>query len=501
MPQNDFSTGLYEQNQYKKKALLSQMDGGVPTDPYSGPAATTSPVGDPNATLGQAKGEGDPYSGPAATTSPVSDPNAPPPQPKGTAPIDPYVGPDHTTGGPADPFGGFDPKGGTTPPAAPAAAPKPDLPSPGPGQPSTPVPPNQGVPTPEPAVPPPGDGGYTGPEHTGGPIGPDGQPIPQPGEKPPTSGIPPITNPGPGIPPPVNPMDEAARMRRQALIDQMTQGTGVSVDDPNIKQQLDPYAAAMERARREEVNRGAESAFANGQDFGSPEAMAAAERAGQQVGLKGSELVGQELTAKRAEIQHALDSLGQDASEDQKNQLTMKLAELDAQLKREGYGVETAEGAAERASREAIAKQENDTKIKALDSETGWRTYIADLEAKSKAQALAEGGRQADQQAILERYKTDKSFDASKYQTDRGFDMDKLRLDADTLIRNLGLQQTGTLANRELDIRDKLGMAGLNAEMTRMLLQDRQFRDRLGFDISAWQADQNRQALLSQMPQ
>lgn len=476
MPSNDFSTGVYEQDQYKKKALMSQMDGGAP------PAATTQPVGDPYAPPTQEKGS---------------------PEGGGGG----YTGPAQGTGGPVDPFKGFDEKGGVQGGVAPGAptggflpaGQKPDIPAPGPGVPTTTVPPNQ---------PGTGTGGYTGPEHTGGPIDSTGQPIPAPGEKPAPPSTPPPS--GPGNTPPVYPgplppsqvgNQDQQKYYRDALLRQLGQGTGVDPNDPNIKQQLDPYAAAMERARREEVQRGAESAFASGQDFGSPEQLAAAERAGQATGLRHSELVGEEIKAKRTEIESALSKFGDQMSQDQKDGLTKQLAELDAQLKREGYGVTKEEGAAERASKEAIAAQENETKLKALDSESGWRTYIADLEAKSKAQALAEGGRQADQQAVLERYKTDKTFDMSKYQTDRGFDMDKLRLDADTMIRQLGLTQTGTLANRELDIRDKLGMAGLNAEMTRMLLQDRQFRDRLGFDISAWQADQNRLALLQQMPQ
>jgi len=280
---------------------------------------------------------------------------------------------------------------------------------------------------------------------------------------------------------------------------QMTQGTNVDVNNPNIKQQLDPYAAAMERSRREEVQRGAESAFASGQDFGSPEQMAAAERAGQATGLKASELVGQELKAKRDEIQQALEQFGNIMDADQKNALTKQLADLNAQLTREGFSGNATQAELNRQLQKYMSDQETNTKLKALDSESGWRTYIADLEAKSREAALREGGRQADQQAILDRYKTDRTFESAKYQTDRGFDMDKLRLDADSFIRRLGLEQTGTLANRELDIRDKLGMAGMNAEMTRMLLQDRQFRDRLGFDISKWQADMNREATLSQM--
>lgn len=123
---------------------------------------------------------------------------------------------------------------------------------------------------------------------------------------------------------------------RNALIAQMTQSEVPNVNDPSIKSQLEPFAAAQERARREEVRRGAEEAFAGQQDYGTPEKMAAAERAGQNTGLMASDLVGRELTARRAQISDALHTFGSQISEDQRQALQMQLAQLDAQLRREG---------------------------------------------------------------------------------------------------------------------------------------------------------------------
>lgn len=500
----DFQTGLYQGDEQKrnKKALMDQMvdtpqieSGGMPTQPQSpyDPAHPPSGLGGSKTggLYGPTGGFMDgakPAQGPAATTQPVGNPFGKG-EPVGTKGAPGSL--DHTSGivdvpplGPGMPTQPptqtdtpppiTEPAGGGVPPVTPPGQ-KPPI---TPGQPTTPTPPNQ----------------------PGNPTNP---------APPATPGVPPVPNPGPMPPPPpatppgaINPnayKEAQDKLLRDALIAQMSQGTNVSVEDPNIKQQLDPFRAEQERARREAVGRGAEQAFASGQDFGGPEKAMAAERAGQATGLRASELVGKELSAKRDEIQHALDQFGGKMDADQKDKLTRDLADLDAQLKREGYGVTTGEGAKARELELYKANQENQTKLKALDSESGWRTYIADLEAKSRDAALKEGGRQADQQNVLDRYKTDQAFASNKYQTDRGFDMDKLRLDADSFIRKLGLEQTGTLANRELDIRDKLGMAGMNAEMTRMLLQDKQFRDRLGFDISKWQGDMNRDAVMAQL--
>lgn len=270
------------------------------------------------------------------------------------------------------------------------------------------------------------------------PPDPTGDPTKNPVDllRPPVNPDTPIAGAGSGG---VNAADESnqQKMLRDALIAQMTQSKDVSVNDPNIKAQLDPYAAAQERARKEEVSRGAEQAFAGGQDYGSPERMAAAERSGQATGLRASDLVGREIQSKRDEIQKALTEFGGMMSEDQKNALQRRAQDLDAQLKREGIGADV--------------------------------------------------------------YKTNKSYDIEKYKTDRGFDMDKMRLDADTIIKQAGLKQTGDLGNRELDIRDKLGMAGMNAQMTSMLLNDKQFRQKLGLDAGIAEADLNRQALSSLM--
>jgi hypothetical protein len=120
------------------------------------------------------------------------------------------------------------------------------------------------------------------------------------------------------------------------LMQRMTQGTQIDRNDPNIQQQVDPYAAQQERARRNAVSDYAEraGATASGAQRGQERMMA--ERAGQNVGMFEAELVGKELQNRRDEIRHALDSMGALVSEDQRRQLQAELANLDSQLKTMG---------------------------------------------------------------------------------------------------------------------------------------------------------------------
>lgn len=201
-------------------------------------------------------------------------------------------------------------------------------------------------------------------------------------------------SPTPGAAPAENTSNQGGQdVFRNALISQMTANPIPTVDDPAIAAQLSPFAAAQDRARRDEVRAGAESAFAGGQDYGNPEKMAAAERAGQSVGLRASDLVGKELGARRQQIQQALTQFGGTISDDQRRALEKRAQDLDNQ------------------------------------------------------------------------------------------------------IRTQGLAQTGQLGNRELDIRNQLGMGGLNIEMIRAMNQDKQFGQDLGFRIGDAQARYNNAAL------
>lgn len=122
---------------------------------------------------------------------------------------------------------------------------------------------------------------------------------------------------------------------RNALIAQMTQDPIPGRDDAAVRAQVDPYRAAMDRQVNQQVRADAERAFASGQDYGNPERLAAAERAGQQSGLFESQIVGRELQNRRDQIKEAIQQFGSTLSGDQMRALQKQLADLDAQIKRE----------------------------------------------------------------------------------------------------------------------------------------------------------------------
>ena len=128
----------------------------------------------------------------------------------------------------------------------------------------------------------------------------------------------------------------------ETLMGRMQQSTVIDPDDPNIKQQVDPFAAAMERQKRSAMSDAAESTgpMASGALRGQNRMLS--ERAGQQQGMFEAELVGRELQNRRDEIQSALSQLGGVVDSDQARQLQRELANLDAKLKT--MGIKSAEG-------------------------------------------------------------------------------------------------------------------------------------------------------------
>jgi hypothetical protein len=146
---------------------------------------------------------------------------------------------------------------------------------------------------------------------------------------------------------------------RNSWLQQATQSTQVDPNDPNIKQQVDPFAAQQERQRRDYESAAAErlsAAGAAGSGQMEQERRYGMEQAGQATGMFQSSLIASELQNKRSEIQDALTHLGDTISSDQKNALTQKLADLDAAIKREGIASTNKNAAMDDATkREAIA--------------------------------------------------------------------------------------------------------------------------------------------------
>lgn len=148
-------------------------------------------------------------------------------------------------------------------------------------------------------------------------------------------------SPTPAAAPAANTTNQGSQdLYRNTLIQQMTQDATPDVNDPTIQAQLAPAQAAIERARRDEVNAGAEKAFAGGQDYTGTERLAASERAGQQSGLMAADLVGRELQARRSQISDALTKMGNTISDDQRRALEDKLQTLDATIRQKGLDVQ-----------------------------------------------------------------------------------------------------------------------------------------------------------------
>jgi hypothetical protein len=161
-----------------------------------------------------------------------------------------------------------------------------------------------------------------------------------------------------------------------------------------FRMQADTFAAGRERARRDQTADLAEGLAGTGQvGAQTVEQRLIDERSAQARGGFEADLVREDLQNQRADVENALKALGGMISEDQRNKLTEKLAELDAQLK------------------------------------------TAALDASTK------------------------------------------------------------LGGAELNLKDKLGMAGINVDMLSMLLQDSQFGKTMGFNMADREAFWNNESL------
>jgi hypothetical protein len=144
---------------------------------------------------------------------------------------------------------------------------------------------------------------------------------------------------------------------RNSYLERATQGTTIDRNDPNFRQQVDPYAAAQERARRGYISEAAERLSARGKAGSGEldlERRIASERAGQATGLFESQLVARELQNRRDEIKDALTNLKGLISADQAGALQRELAELEAALKREGLAQSGSLGSADLSLRDKL---------------------------------------------------------------------------------------------------------------------------------------------------
>jgi hypothetical protein len=124
----------------------------------------------------------------------------------------------------------------------------------------------------------------------------------------------------------------------QQLLARSQQGLNVDRNNPVIRQQADAFSSNAQRSRREYLNDQAEAIGPVGNIAG--EERLSAGRVGQATGAFEAELMGRELQAKRDEISQALSLMAGRLTTEQTLALQKELAELDAQLRREGFGVQ-----------------------------------------------------------------------------------------------------------------------------------------------------------------
>lgn len=124
----------------------------------------------------------------------------------------------------------------------------------------------------------------------------------------------------------------------QALYDQLMsraqQSTTIDQNDPNIRQQTDAYNANATRQMRDYISGVAEGASPYANLTG--EKRMANEKVAQDTGNLRSTLIGNEITARRTEIQNALSQMGGMLTASQQLALQKELGLLDANLRQQG---------------------------------------------------------------------------------------------------------------------------------------------------------------------
>lgn len=144
----------------------------------------------------------------------------------------------------------------------------------------------------------------------------------------------------------------------QLLMQRAKQGLAVGRDDPNIRSQVDPMTAQMERASRNYIDDIAEGARGMPLNLEGERRMAS-EKLGQQAGQLESQVIGREIAARRDEIAQALQLWGGMLSDDQRTQLQRELGYLNASVQEKSMGQSYDQFMRELALREWVAGNED----------------------------------------------------------------------------------------------------------------------------------------------
>lgn len=139
-----------------------------------------------------------------------------------------------------------------------------------------------------------------------------------------------------GIPNPGAPLAKDPRSDQlvNLLMGRAQQGLNISPDDPIIKNQVDAFNANDQRAQRSYLAQSAEKGGPNANTEAIGRSLA--EHGAQVGGQLQATLMGNELSARRQEIQQALQESGNLLTSDQQMQLQHELGLIDANLRQQG---------------------------------------------------------------------------------------------------------------------------------------------------------------------
>jgi len=243
-----------------------------------------------------------------------------------------------------------------------------------------------------------------------------------------------------------DPIDTAFR---SALLEILQRDpTQVSVNDPALAPQSRAFRASAERgalrSRAELMERASAEGVADSEATRAA-ARAASERADQAIGAHDAALVGEEMTARRDQLNTMLQIANARGMQQEANDLSRQIANLDAQLKTRALGAQ-----------DALSRD-----LATLDVNS--KQYLADLDAKLRREGYGTQERLA-------------------------------QLDAE--VRRLGINTQGNIGSLEIALRRELGIGELNLGLLSTLLQNNQVNNRLGFDIGQWASVLNKDALL-----
>lgn len=326
------------------------------------------------------------------------------------------------------------------------------------------------VPSPAAPVPPPAPGAVLGPQTSLGPLvaNPDGSATHQPPAPGALLGPAPLQDGAPvaqAAPAPVAaapaPAPAAAPVNtayKDALLKLLgTDPNGASLNDPALKGQMDAFSNSQTRARERARADMAERASAEGGvgiDSGAFNSglLGLQERQGEAEGAFGAGLVGQELQARRQQLMQAAALASGDLNAEEARALQSRIADIDAEIRRQGL------------------KQQGDQFGGTLG-----------LEREKLAGSLGLESRRLDQQGS---------------QFDRSFGEGARQFDVESALKRLGIETQGSLGSRDIDLRDKLGSAGINADILRMLLQNDQFNKGEAGTNARYGAGLNQDAIL-----